>query len=164
MRASRFLIWLMAAAVCGIGVFALLVWQAVEVLDAGPADAARAFEEARAPFGDQPALLSRQPDGTLVRRDRQPPDAPAVVAHIRVLSYQSASRRLTRADVPFWFFKLKSPAAQFFVRDTGLDLSTLGLTAADLEREGPTLILDETGHAGYQWLVWSDERRRATGR
>ncbi len=156
MRASRFLLWLFAAATLGIAVFGVLVWRAVDVTETAPDLAVAAFETARASAGDAPPLITRTTDGTLVRRATPPPGEPAAISHISVLSYNATSERLTRADVPFWFFRLKAPAAAFFVRDTGLDLSTLGLTAADLAREGPTLILDETDEAGSRLLVWTE--------
>jgi hypothetical protein len=66
------------------------------------------------------------------------------------------SERLIRSEVPFWFFRMKAPAAQMLVRDSELDLSALGLTAADLQREGPTLILNETSSEGNRLLVWTE--------
>ncbi len=155
MRASRFLFWLFAAALAGIAVFAVLVWRAVDVTDARPVEAARQFDDARRAFGEEPPLLARQADGSLVRRSTVQPDAPEPIAQVSVLSYDVATNRLTRADVPFWFFRLKAPAAQFIVRDTGLDLSTLGITAAELAREGPALVLDETDARGSRLLVWT---------
>jgi len=156
MRGLRFLAWLAAAALAGFVVFGVMVWRAVDVTDAPPADAERLLEDARHAFGDTEPLLSRGPDGQFVRRRPPPPDAPEPITHIYVLSYRAESGRLTRADVPFWFFRLKAPAAQFVVRDTGLDLSTLGLTASDLLDEGPALILDETEASGSRLLVWTE--------
>ena len=57
-----------------------------------------------------------------------------------------------RADIPFWFYKLKGTAAQFLLRDTGFDLESLGIAPADLQQRGPGIVLDEardngdTGH------------------
>ena len=59
------------------------------------------------------------------------------------------------ASVPFWFLKLKGPAAQMALRGTGLDLEYLGLAAGDLERYGPALVIDHTRPSGDRLLVWT---------
>jgi hypothetical protein len=60
-----------------------------------------------------------------------------------------------RANVPFWFFKLKGPAIQLVLRGTEIDLKKLGVTAADLESHGPGLVLDEIRSNGDRVLVWT---------
>jgi hypothetical protein len=58
-------------------------------------------------------------------------------------------------DSPFWFVKLKGPAAAYVLEDTGLDLERLGLTPAMLERCGPAVIVDHTSHDGSRLLIWT---------
>jgi hypothetical protein len=156
MRTSRFLLLSAAAAVIGWTIFGVMAWQAVTVDEVGTNDAAERLSAVREAFGGTPPLVAYDSSGQLVRRETTPPSNPAPVTHIYVLSYHAANGRLVHADVPFWFFTLKAPAAQFFVRDTGLDLNTLGLTAGDLEREGPTLVLDEGDAGGDLLLVWTE--------
>lgn len=155
MRASKFLVGLATAALAGIGIFALLVWRAVETTDVAPAQVTREFDTARSSTGGGQALVTRQPDGTLARRANPPPDEPEPIEHICILTYHAASQRLSRTEVPFWFYKLKAPAAQFFLGNADFDLSDLGLTGADLERAGPGLVFDEADEAGNRWLVWT---------
>jgi len=64
--------------------------------------------------------------------------------------------RLVRADVPFWFLRVKGPALRYAVRDTSLDLDALNLTARDLEDAGASIVLDETRSNGDRLLVWTD--------
>jgi hypothetical protein len=73
-----------------------------------------------------------------------------------VLAYQAGEQRLVAADVPFWFFRLKGPAAQYALSGTGLDLKRLGITAADLERHGPAVVIDHTRPNGDRLLVWTE--------
>ncbi len=155
MRASKFLVGLAAAALAGIGLFALLVWRAVETTDVAPAEVSRIFDAARSSAGGGPPLVVRQPDGTLTRRATPPPDAPESIEHIYVLTYHAASHRLSRTEVPFWFYKLKAPAGQFIFGESSFDLSDLGLTGADLERAGPGLVFDDADDAGNRWMVWT---------
>lgn len=155
MRASKFLIGLATVALAGIGIFALLVWRAIETADVVPGDASRIFDTARSNAGGGPPLVARQPDGALARKADPPPDAPGPIERISILTYHATSRRLSRTEVPFWFYRLKAPAAQVIFGNTSFDLSDLGLTGADLERAGPGLVFDETDAAGNRWLVWT---------
>jgi hypothetical protein len=154
-RASRFLLLFAAAALAGMTVFAVLARRAVTVEKSSAGDAERQFAAVRERFGDLAPLLADDGTGHLARRDREPPVSPRPIARIRVMQFTAADGRLIRADVPFWFFELKAPAAQFFVRGTDLDLNELGLTASDLSREGPTLILDARQEDGDRLLVWT---------
>ena len=70
--------------------------------------------------------------------------------------YISDVRGKSRARVAIWFLKLKGPAAQLVLRDTGLDLAALRLTAADLERAGPAIVLDRRSGSGDRLLVWTE--------
>lgn len=156
MRASRFLGFGLLAAAAGFAIFGIMVWNAVDVVDADPADAAVEFDRIRARFGEEPPLLAIDAEGQLVRREatRRPPAA--LATHLRVLSYRAAAARLTRANAALWFLKIKGPAAQMILRDTGLDLEQLRLTAADLERLGPALVLDRASPSGDRLLVWTE--------
>ena len=46
----------------------------------------------------------------------------------------------------------------FLPRGTGFDLERLGLTAADLERAGAGVVIDEIGNNGDRLLAWTDNR------
>lgn len=72
------------------------------------------------------------------------------------LAYRTSERRLLHAEVPFWFLKVKGPAMQVSLRETGFDLERLGITAAELQRYGPSLVLDETSTNGDTLLVWTE--------
>jgi hypothetical protein len=60
------------------------------------------------------------------------------------------------AEVPFWFFRLKGPAAHLALRDTGFDLERLGLTPADLSRHGPSIVIDSSRDNADRLLVWTE--------
>jgi len=157
MRTSRVLLMLAVAAVAGLGVFAAFASRAVTIETASPSEALRRFSMVRASLGSSPAMVTRGPSGRL---ERQPlpaaAAAPPAIAVIHVLAYRAATDHLVAGDVPFWFFRLKAPAAQYLVRDTGFDLAELGLTAADLAARGPGLVLDEQRDSGDRVLVWTE--------
>jgi hypothetical protein len=154
MRPKRILILLLVAATLGLAVFAYLASNAVTVERADESDAARRFLAARAAFGSALPMLEIDPSGRVVRRPGPPREGESHLERFRILVYQAQQRRLVEADVPFWLVAIKGPALQYAVRDTGVDLDRLGVTAADLLRHGPGPILDETRPNGDRVLVW----------
>lgn len=143
-------------ALVGFTIFGVLVSRAVTVEQADAPEALRRFTAVRAALGQSAPLLTLDESGNITRRT-EPPGTFAVRPHrLAVLTYQSAERRLVSADVPFWFFKLKGPAAQYAVRGTGLDFTHLQITAADLERHGPAIVIDHTRANGDRLLVWTE--------
>jgi hypothetical protein len=143
-------------AAAGLLVFGILVARAVEVEEVDAPEALRRFGAVRRAIRDPTPLLSLDASGRVVRRRDPPSASPGRITRLGVVAYQAGARRLVTADVPFWFFKLKGPAAQIAVRGTGLDLEYLGITAADLERHGPALIIDHTRQDGDRLLVWTE--------
>lgn len=148
------------ATVFGFSVFFVLAWNATTIERLTPEDAARRFDEARRPLGAAPSLLVRSPDGNLVRRMPAPAARPAALEALHVLAYHVAEARLIEVDVPFWFFRLKAPAARFMLRGTGVDLGELGLTADELEHQGPAVVLDEGDERGDRLLIWTSPSSR----
>jgi hypothetical protein len=57
--------------------------------------------------------------------------------------------------LPFWLLRLKNRHASIDFNGKQMDLEDLKLTVADLERYGPTLIIDQTSPDGTRVLVWS---------
>jgi hypothetical protein len=51
---------------------------------------------------------------------------------------------------------MKGPAAQIALRGTDFDPATLGLTAAELERAGAVVVLDEARDNGDRILAWTE--------
>ena len=155
-RTSRILLLVVAAAAAGGIIFGVLAWRAVTVEQAETHEASQRFRAVRAAFGSATPLLDVDDAGNVTRRAPLPSRAPLLIARLSALAYQPGSQRLVRGDVPFWFFKLKAPAAQLALHDTGLDLNRLQVTAADLERYGPAVLIDHTSKDGNRLLVWTE--------
>ena len=145
---------LAGAALLGLTIFGALAWRSVRVEHADETDAFRRFEEVRREFGSTP-LVHWAPGGTLTRMPAQVPRGTRP-ATLHVLAYRSAEERVIQADVPLWFFKVKGPAVDYALRGTGFDLTTLALTAGDLEQAGAGLVLDETRANGDRLLAWTE--------
>jgi hypothetical protein len=143
-----------AAAATGLLIFGFLSWRVTTVERASPDQALRRFEALR-PAGLP--ILEVTADGAVARRELPPEAAPLgrlVVLH--VLVYHVASQRLAESRIPFWFFRLKAPAAQYALEGTGLDLQRLGITASELERFGPRVVLEHRTAAGNRVLIWTE--------
>jgi hypothetical protein len=121
-RASRIVVTLLAGAVIGLTVFAALVWRAVTIEQADTSEAAQRFAAIRASLGAATPLLDIDDAGRVTRRAPVPVRAPQAIDRLTALAYQEADHRLVRAEVPFWFFKLKGPAARLALGGTGFDL------------------------------------------
>jgi hypothetical protein len=139
---ARVLIALAVVAVLAVGAWTFIAWDWVTAIHAPPDDAARQFDSARlAHAGEEPVVTLR--DGAFVRRpfSTDPRDAPS---DLLVLVYHRPTERLIRAEVPFWFLRMKGPASERMLRGAGIDLAEFGLTVDDLSRYGPALVFDGT--------------------
>jgi hypothetical protein len=137
---GRVLIGAGVCAVLGIAFSVVATWRSVETRQADPVAAAEAFEAARAAFDTQEPIVSVR-DGAFEKRPA-PPRSETTPSSLFVLVYHRPTTRLIRAEVAFWFLRMKGPAAQRALSGTGIDLEALGLTVDDLERYGPSLVFE----------------------
>lgn len=147
---------LAAGAAIGISIFAVLAYRAVTIQQADRGEAARRFAAVRAALPQGSPLLTMDNAGNIVRRETPRSTRPLAIHRLRVLVYYAEGQRLVSADVPFWFFRIKGPAAQYALRDTGLDLDRLGVTAEELRRYGPAVLMDHMRPNGDLLLVWTE--------
>jgi hypothetical protein len=153
---SRVLSWLAVAALAGIGAFGFVAWQSVTVEEAPLNEALRRFTEIRSRLAGMEPMLQIDASGVVTRR-QTPEVSPAMrPTRLRVLAYRAHQQRLVHADAPFWFLKMKGPAVQYSLRDTGLDLERLGVTPTELQRYGVCVVFDETRTDGDRLLVWTE--------
>ena len=150
--ARRVFVILAVCALLGLAFSIVATWRSVETSVAAPDDAARAFEQARAEFAGQAPVVTME--GERVTRRPPPGIAPGAPSSLHVLVYHRPSTRLIRAEIPFWFLRMKGPASETALRGTGIDLARLGLSVDDLRSYGPALVLDEQrGH--NRVLLWT---------
>jgi hypothetical protein len=154
-RGSRLLWSVGIAAMIGIGVFAFFAWHSVTVEQVQPNELLSRFAEIRTRLTCTEPIWHVDAAGAVTRREA-PRETEARPTRLRVLAYRAPQERLVRVDVPFWFLKVKGPAVQYALRETGLDLERLGITPADLEQYGPCLVLDQTRANGDRLLVWTE--------
>jgi hypothetical protein len=158
MKASRVALAVVVAGLLGLSIFGTLIFRAVNVREATPTEALARFTVVRKMFANQTRMIEVDGSGRVTRSaasSAAKSGAPGI-KRLEVLGYRAAEQRLVEAHVPFWFFSLKDSAVQFALRDTGLDLERLHLTADDLAQHGPGLILDQKLPNGDRLLVWTE--------
>jgi hypothetical protein len=156
LTARRVAIVLAAGAAIGLSIFGVLVYRAVTIVQADRGEAARRFAAVRAVLPAGPPVLAIDHAGNVVRRETPRGTTPPAIRRLRVLVYYAEAQRFVSADVPFWFFRIKGPAVQYALRDTGLDLDRLGVTPDELQRHGPAVVIDHVRPNGDLLLVWTE--------
>ena len=155
--------------VVGIAVFCVLALVAVvggaffymsrhiEMKSATTASAAREFEAVRSGFSGQKPLIELDRNGRFVRAhtDRPGPANAAVPDQLRILAFDPSDGRIVQVSVPFWLLRMKAGNATIDLNGSKMDLEDLRLTIHDLERQGPSLIVDHQAPDGERVLVWS---------
>jgi hypothetical protein len=115
------------------------------------------FEEVRSRFTGQRALIELDESGNFLRSNpnRDPKPTAKVPDQLYVLAFDPGDERIVRITIPFWLLRFKSHGATIDLDGGTMGLEDLKLTVEDLERFGPTLIVDHQGTHGERVLVWS---------
>lgn len=157
-------IWVAVAivAICILGVLSVagmgyyFFTQHFDTKVTSPAGASVEFEQIKAQFVGQKPLIELDERGRFLRAN---PDRPARSDMRRpdqlfVLAFDPDDERIVKVTIPFWLLRLKSRGTIDF-NGGQLELEDLKLTVEDLERFGPTLIVDHKSARGERVLVWS---------
>ena len=147
---------------CFVAVVGLGIWffkSAIDTEASNEAAAARAFEEVRGRFGAEgPVLEIREKELVLLRH--APDAAPGrQVQTIRVLAWDPDEGNLTRVALPMWLLRMSDDPIRLSAdsRIPGISIGTgLSIRPEDIERYGPTLVIDHQEESGERVLVWSD--------
>lgn len=155
-------IWILVA-VLGLGVLAIVamagfgvyyVSNHVKADRSSPADAFRAFDEARAKFKDAPPLfeLDRREEPKMTRRLADLPTAKQPADLLQILVWDPDKERLIRVTMPFWMLKL---GRQKIDISSGFDFQRLQLDVEELARVGGLVLFDHRPPDGQRVLVWT---------
>ncbi len=118
------------------------------------------FEKLRAALAGQTAFIEMPPeDGEgepVVHRELAThPAGQITVVHVRV--WAPRDRKLVRVDLPMWTLRLMGSKPITIQTGHGsFNGVSLKVTADDIDRRGPGLILDHSGRRGDRLLVWSE--------
>lgn len=165
---TRTWIWVVVAiaVVIVLGVIALaavgfyLVSRHIDAREIDPAAAAREFEAATASFADRTPLVELDSEGRFLRAhtDRPPATGAEKPDTLHLLAFDPRGAdggRIVRFELPFWLLRIRAGNATIELEGNRLDLEDLKLTVDDLERYGPSVIIDHTTPDGERVLVWS---------
>ena len=94
--------------------------------------------------------------GSSVARSNPPADtAPrTALTTLHVLAWDAREGRLARFEIPFWLLRLKATPIRFGTYASGLDELKISLTAAEIERYGPGIIMDIEREGRDRALLW----------
>jgi hypothetical protein len=142
-------------AMAGVGLY--FFSQHIDTHAATPASAARDFEEVRARFREQKPLIELDDRGQFLRAntDRTAPPNTKSPQYLYIQAFDSGDERVVKMSIPFWLLRLKAGDTTIDLNGNRMDLEDLKLTVQDLERFGPTLIVDHKDRDGDRVLVWS---------
>jgi hypothetical protein len=144
-----------------IGTFGYIVYRQMDVQavtlpspDEEFAKALAAFE-GKVPFIELPAGFA---EGAAVVHREQMAAQPTPLTGLRVLAWDPQEQKLVRLLLPMWLLRLSGHrGVNLSNHDVPLSAGmNLNVTADELERHGPGLILDFTSSGRERVLVWAE--------
>jgi hypothetical protein len=128
----------------------------IEVRSASPTIAVSEFDQVKQRFTGQKPLIELDERGHFLRANTDRPSSNTHPDELHVLAYSPDEDKVVNVTIPFWMLRLKLRGSRINIGGSDLDMEDLHLTVEDLERYGPTLILDHTDERhGEHVLVWS---------
>ncbi len=164
MAKRRTWIWILAT-VAGLCVVALIVVAVagimfvrrhVDTRQVTRVEADKAFDGARTRFKEQTPLFELESNDQ-VRVTRRIADLPTSATppdQLWLLIYEPDEEQLIRLSLPFWILRMGRRNFQVSGRE-GFDLERLNLDVKELQRIGPTLLLDQRTPSGERVLIWT---------
>jgi hypothetical protein len=147
-------------AVAAVGGTAYFFYRHINAQNASRESAEEQFAAARARFnGQKPLIEIRRGDDPIVHHELlAEAHSDVKIEALRVLAYDPDENKLVRVSIPFWLIRLMPGKHFSFLNDNGIDFDNdrIRLTARDLERLGPSLILDEQDRQGAYVIVWTE--------
>ena len=142
-------------AMAGVGLY--FFSQHVQTKTTTAGSAAQDFDQVRRRLDGQKPLIELDQHGRYLRSnlDRKPPTNPKSLESINVMAFDPDEEKVVRITIPFWLVRMKMRGATIDLNGNHMNLEDLRLTAEDLERFGPTLIVDHENTNGERVLVWS---------
>lgn len=143
---------------CVIAMAAAGLWFVKSHVDIRPTTTATAiadFQTVRARFATQKPLIELDDRGQFLHANTDRPAGTTQPQTLNIMAFDSKDERVVRMDLPFWLLRLKMRGSRFDVGGNNIDLAKLRISVEDLERYGPTLILDHKDGDGSRVLIWS---------
>jgi len=143
----------------GIVGLSLGAWFFASVFESDTADepaATRSFDDVRRRFAGSQPVLAIVNDGEPVVRRQPPAAAPArPLDRLQLLAWDPDDDGLARVTLPFWFLRLKAGPIDFSSH-VMVNHHHIDITVEQIERYGPTLLVDHEGRGGDRLLIWTE--------
>jgi hypothetical protein len=147
---------LILVAIVGLGSAVWLFTRSFTVGKADEASASQRFDEVRERFaGLTPVLDIRDEEPVVTRRPSESGTGTRLTS-LRIIHWDPDDDSFARIDLPFWLLRLKSGPIEIASNHGRMDNRDLGITIEELERYGPTLVLDHEGRGGERVLIWTE--------
>jgi hypothetical protein len=136
------------------GTSAYYVMRNLDTRSASEAEAAGEFEAIKTRFGTRPPLIEiGDPQKAEVKINRPAEPSRTPVSTVHVLTWEAEERQVFRTAVPVWLMRFSSANV---LSQLGLAPERFRLTAQDLERYGPGVVVDFSRPGENRVLVWLD--------
>jgi hypothetical protein len=153
--------------VVGVGVIATvsyMVYRQMDVQTITTDSPDVELQKALAPFaGQEPyiELLEGDEERSIVHREQEKA-TPTSLSKLHAVIWDPRERKVVRLSLPFWLMRLGGSHRSMTIDSHQAGGVTVGsnvrlnVSAADIERHGPGLILDHTGRRGERIVVWAE--------
>jgi hypothetical protein len=155
-------LFVVVVGVAVIGTVAYVAYKQFSLQTVATENPSEEFAKVEARFeGQQPLVeFPADPDGEAVVHRGTGRAGGGALSSLHVLAWSPKEKKLVRFTMPFWLVRLGGSKPIQLQSDAGSDWVFSGervkLTAEDIERHGPGLIMRHTTPHGDRVLVWAD--------
>jgi hypothetical protein len=165
MASRKTWVWIVVGVV-GVGVVALIatagagiyfVTHHIQTEGSTSDEAVHAIDAAKAALASQRPLYEIDPDAE-PRLARPLADIPSAVPKpefVWMIAWDPDDQRLIKVSMPLWMLRFGRQRITVKRDEQAFDLAKLDLDVAEIERIGPSLLLDFKNRAGARVLVWT---------
>jgi hypothetical protein len=143
-------------AIVGLGSAVWLFMRSFGFEKADATNAAQQFDKIRGQFvGVTPLLEVRDEEPVVVRRPETQANRTRLTT-MHIVAWDPDDDDFVRISLPFWLLRLKSGPIEISSDRRWMGEEDLGITVEELERYGPTLVLDHQARRGGRVMIWTE--------
>jgi hypothetical protein len=142
-----------AVVVAGVWIFRSIVHNETMTETA----ATKTLNEVRARFAGVTPVIALRPTGPVLQRAAPETKPPGELRTLHILRWNTQDEEMSRVELPFFILRMRDAPFRLQIEgdEVGSSIST-SLRISDLERYGPTLLMDDRLPDGGRVLIWSD--------
>ena len=158
-RGTIFMIVLGVLMCVAVVVLGATIWFFASVFESSSSDeatAAREFDEVRRRFGTvRPILEIRDGNPVLTRK---PPETTSTqqLQRMHILTWEPEDGTISRITLPWWLLRMKGSSFDLQAESGSGLATTVNVSPEEIERYGPTLLLEHSEPDGRRVLAWTE--------